>query len=152
MTVRIRPLEAADHDRWLELWNGYLEFYKEELPQDITKLTWRRILSSGSDPSGIFGIAAIGEDGEIIGIAHYIYHRSTWARGWYCYLEDLFVDPRARGRGAGRALIGAVKHAAREHGCSRMYLATQEFNATARALYDTVLTLSPFVQYRVNLD
>ena len=152
MMVSIRSLSASDHERWLALWNGYLAFYKEDLPDDITALTWSRILAPNRDASGISGIVAVTDSGEIAGFAHYLYHRSTWARGWYCYLEDLFVDPRWRGNGAGRALIGAVEAAARANGCSRMYLATQEFNATARELYDDMLTLSPFVIYRIDFE
>jgi GNAT superfamily N-acetyltransferase len=97
-----------------------------------------------------FHIALVAvDDADIpIGLAHVLFHRSTWSNGFYCYLEDLFVDPARRGKGIGRALIEAVYARADAQGCSRTYWMTQETNATARALYDCVATKSPFVQYR----
>ena len=83
-----------------------------------------------------------------VGLVHLLLHRSTWSNGFYCYLEDLFVDPTQRGRGIGRALIEAVYAEADARQCTRTYWMTQETNATARALYDRVATKSPFVQYR----
>lgn len=148
MTLLIRGLAQGDRERWNELWQGYLTFYREDVPKEITDVTWLRLLTPDG---GIDGVVAVDETGDIVGFAHFLFHRSTWAEGGYCYLEDLFVDPNRRGHGAGRALIAAVGQAAREKGCERMYLATQEFNTTARALYDKVMTLSPFVQYRVDL-
>src|SRR4029450_9088276 len=83
-----------------------------------------------------------------IGLAHVLFHRSTWAPTQYCYLEDLFVDPARRQKGAGRALIEAVYAEADARGCTRTYWTTQEFNYTARTLYDQLATKSPFLQYR----
>lgn len=145
MTLRVRALEPGDYQRWLELWNGYLAFYKEDLPKAITELTWQRLLSKGQDHEGL---VVLDDQGRITGIAHYLLHRSTWAEGWYCYLEDLFVDPLTRGQGAGRALIEAVMEEARAKGCSRTYLVTQDTNVTAQALYEKVMIRAPFVQYR----
>lgn len=145
MTVAIRRLEEADRSRWCELWQGYLTFYESTVSDEVTQTTWTRLLDATEEP---FGFAAVTEDGQIVGITHYIFHRSTWTEGSYCYLEDLFVDPDVRNSGAGRALIAAVEAEARSHQCKRLYLNTQDFNATARALYDKVMTKSPFIQYR----
>jgi GNAT superfamily N-acetyltransferase len=87
-------------------------------------------------------------DGTLVGIVHYLFHRSTWTIGDYCYLQDLFTAPEARGQGAGRALIEAVYDRAEAAGASRVYWLTQETNATARALYDTVADRPGFIQYR----
>lgn len=87
-------------------------------------------------------------NGRALGIANLVFHRSTWARDWYCYLEDLFVAPDARGKGVGRALIEAVYAEADRRGASRTYWATQAKNATARTLYDRLGSLTEFVQYR----
>jgi GNAT superfamily N-acetyltransferase len=87
-------------------------------------------------------------DGKLVGIVHYLFHRSCWSIGDYCYLQDLYVAPEVRGRGAGRALIEAVYAAARAAGASRVHWLTQEGNATARALYDTLADRSGFIQYR----
>ena len=91
---------------------------------------------------------AVDETGEVVGIAHYLLHRSTWSPTRYCYLEDLFVEPALRAKGIGRALIEAVYEAADRAGCTRTYWVTQEFNYRARGLYDQVAVKSPFIQYR----
>lgn len=148
MGVSVRPLEAGDRARWDVLWQGYLTFYESSVPDEITDLTWQRLLNLDEEP---YGFAAVDDAGQVIGITHYIFHRSTWTDGWYCYLEDLFVDPEVRGSGAGRALILAVEAEARNKDCKRLYLNTQDFNTTARALYDKVMTKSPFIQYRTVL-
>ena len=140
----IRPLQPADRERWNELWRGYLQFYKHDLPADLTELTWRRLL----DPAHPFqGFAAL--DGErIAGIVHFHVHASTWARIGYCYLEDLFVDPDCRGLGLGRTLIEAVYRAADEQGAERVYWHTENTNDRAQRLYQQVAELTPFVQFR----
>lgn len=149
MTVSVHPLIDADRERWNELWNGYLTFYGQTLTADITQQTWQRLLTPGE---GHDGFKAVDEAGRTIGIAHFLFHRSTWTDGWYCYLEDIFIDPGARKCGAASALIAAVEKAARDKGCARVYLATQNSNTTARTLYEKTMTLSPFVQYRKQLD
>ncbi|MGE0848505.1 MAG: N-acetyltransferase family protein [Hyphomicrobiaceae bacterium] len=146
MTVRVRPLEPEDKRRWLELFKGYIEFYKASVSEDVIETLWQRLLQGGEGFHS--AVVAVDETGRPIGLAHILMHRSTWTAGWYCYLEDLFVDPAVRGRGAGRALIEAVYAQADMHGCSRTYWMTQETNATARALYDKMAAKSPFVQYR----
>lgn len=145
MNVTIRRLEADDRTRWEELWQGYLSFYESDVPNDVTQSTWKRLLNTDEEP---YGFVAVDVNGRLVGITHYIFHRSTWTEGTYCYLEDLFVDPDVRNSGAGRALIAAVEAEAEVRGCKRLYLNTQDFNATARALYDKVMTKSPFIQYR----
>lgn len=143
--LTVRTLCAADRERWDELWNGYLEYYRHSLPPEITEHTWRRLL----DPEGeLYGLVALDARAHVIGIVHYLFHPSTWSVNGYCYLEDLFVDPAARGLGAGRALIEAVFRAADARGASRVYWNTEHDNTRARALYDGLATLTPFVQYR----
>ena len=144
-TIQVRALRAGDRERWSELWQGYLEFYRETLPAEITDLTWRRLL----DPAHPFqGLAAVDVTDRIDGIVHFHLHGSTWARSAYCYLEDLFVDPRSRGRGIGRALIEAVYRAADEQGAERVYWHTATDNHQAQSLYRQVAELAPFVQFR----
>ena len=146
MSVRIRALEARDREAWLRLFKGYIAFYEASVPADVIDTTWDRLLGTGEGlPSGLVAVDA--ED-RPVGLAHILMHRSTWSRTWYCYLEDLFVDPGVRGGGVGRALIAAVYAHADAAGCTRTYWMTQESNATARRLYDAVASKSPFVQYR----
>jgi len=142
--ITIRPVRPGDRAAWEPLWQGYLTFYKSTLASDITDATWRRFF----DPLERLGAFVAERDGQLIGIAHYLLHRSTWAPLCYCYLEDLFVEPSVRGSGAGRNLIAAVESAAREAGASRLYWMTHETNETAQKLYNQVAERPGFVQYR----
>jgi GNAT superfamily N-acetyltransferase len=142
--LEVRPFTADDRDAWEPLWQGYLTFYKSSLPAEVTDTTWRRLL----DPAEpMHGLAAV-LDGTILGIVHYLYHRSTWTTGDYCYLQDLFTAEEARGRGVGRALIEAVYERAQADGASRVYWLTHETNSAAQVLYDKVAARSGFIQYR----
>jgi len=142
--LTVRPIEAGDRAAWDLLWNGYLVFYEEALPQHITEETWRRLLDPAVDPHGFVAVDAAG---RLVGFVHYLFHASTWAIGPYCYLEDLFVDPAVRGGGVGAALIEAVYAAADRAGAERVYWMTQDHNATARKLYDRIGKLTPFIKY-----
>ena len=104
--MRVRPLEARDKSVWLTLFKGYIEFYKATVADDVIETTWQRLMQGGEG----FHIALVAVDDADtpVGLAHVLFHRSTWSPTWYCYLEDLFVDPAQRAKGAGRALIEAV--------------------------------------------
>lgn len=143
-TVAIRELGSSDRAAWDVLWAGYLEYYEHALEPAITEVVWRRLMDPADQPYGLVAV-----DGEqIVGFVHYHFHLSTWSVAGYCYLEDLFVSPAARGKGAGRALIEAVYRAADARGATRVYWHTDTSNTQARALYDKIADLSPFVQYR----
>lgn len=146
--IIIKPLEPRLFDQWLPLWQGYLEFYKVEISDAITRSAWDRFFD---EAEMIYAIGAF-RDGKLLGFAHYNIHRSTWTDGYYCYLEDLFTDERARGLGVGRSLIEAVQEIARDKKCLRLYWVTDKGNERARALYDSCAELSDFVQYRISLD
>ena len=145
MPITVRALEVADEARWRTLFDDYIAFYQESVPQDVIDLTWQRVVG-GAD--GMAGLVAVDGAGHVIGFANLVFHRSTWSATEYCYLEDLYVDPLVRGQGAGQALIEAAYALADARGASRTYWATQENNATARRLYDRIGVLTPFVQYR----
>ncbi len=142
----IRPLKAEDREIWLVLFKAYTDFYKRDVSSEVTEETFDRLLSGQDTMHAI--IAADPQNGQPLGFAHVVRHRSTWSPTWYCYLEDLYVEEAARGRGIGRALIAAVYNHADEYGCTRTYWITQTENATARALYDRMAGLADFVQYR----
>jgi GNAT superfamily N-acetyltransferase len=146
MTVRfaIRPVGKGERAAWEPLWRGYQTFYEVVLSEEVTDKSWER-LHDPAEPMFILGAYV---DGKLTGIVHYLFHRSTWTIGNYCYLQDLFVAEEARGLGLGRALIDAVYEAARNVGASRVYWLTQESNKTARALYDKLAERSGFIQYR----
>ena len=146
MPVTIRPLEPGDRAAWEALFRGYIAFYKASVADDVIELTWVRMLSGEGHVH--CGLLALDGSGAPIGFAHCILHRSTWSKTWYCYLEDLFVDPARRDAGVGRALIDAVYALADEKGATRTYWVTQETNYRARGLYDQVASRTPFVEYR----
>lgn len=145
--VTIRALRQADHAGWLELWRGYQAFYKVDIPTDVTDLTFARLL----DPAEPLWCALAVRDEAIAGLVHFVRHRSTWTRGDYCYLQDLFTTEAARGAGVGRALIEHVYARAREWRCSRVYWLTHETNTPAMGLYDQMAERPGFVQYRKTL-
>ncbi|MFG2196735.1 GNAT family N-acetyltransferase [Streptomyces sp. NPDC048639] len=142
-SLDVLPLSSGDRDAWDPLWQGYLDFYDHALPTRIIDLTWNR-LCDPAEPMGGLGAWA---DGKLVGMCHYVLHRSTWAEGTYCYLEDLFTSPPARGRGVGRALIEATAEAGRKAGAEKLYWQTHAGNATARSLYDRLARHEGFLVY-----
>jgi GNAT superfamily N-acetyltransferase len=146
MTIAVRRLEAKDKPDWLKLFKAYIDFYQARVAEEVIEETWRRLLAGGEGFH--IGLLAVDERDRPVGLAHVLFHRSTWSPTYYCYLEDLFVDPARRKAGAGRALIEATYREADARGATRTYWTTQEFNDRARQLYDKVATKSAFVQYR----
>lgn len=144
MSVEIRPVRAEDEAEWRVLWTGYLEFYETSVSEEVYQTIFARLLTD--DPHEFHGFVAE-RDGKLIGLTHYLFHRHAWKIDNVVYLQDLFVSPEARGTGAGRALIEAVYAAADAAGCPTVYWLTQEFNATARLLYDRIANVTPFIRY-----
>ena len=148
---RIRPVAAADYAQWLPLWDAYNAFYGRSgpaaLPAAITQTTWQRFFDAAEPVHAL--VAEL--DGSLLGLSHYLFHRSTIHVEPVCYLQDLFTAQEVRGRGVGRALIGEVATRARAAGAARVYWLTHETNATARRLYDQVATNSGFIVYRKQL-
>ncbi len=141
----LRPLRADDRAQWGELWEAYLAFYQTTLPAEIYESSFARLL--GDDPQDFSGIVAEAPDGRLLGLVHYLFHRHGWKIENTCYLQDLYARPEARGIGLGRALIEAVYAAADAAGAPSVYWLTQDFNHTARQLYDRVGVLGPFIKY-----
>lgn len=150
--IRIRPVTPADFHAWLPLWDGYNAFYGRSgptaLPPAITQATWGRF-HDAAEP--VHALVAE-DDGQLLGLAHFLFHRSTTAIADTCYLQDLFTIEAARGRGIGSALITAVHDRARIAGSGRVYWQTHESNAVARRLYDQVGEDSGFIVYRKLVD
>ncbi len=142
--IEVRPLGLQERDEWEPLWQGYLTFYNTGLSSAVTDTTWARLHDPAEPMHGLGAYL----DQRLIGIVHYLYHRSTWTIGPYCYLQDLFTAKEVRGQGVGRKLIEAVYDLARKDGASRVYWLTHEANDTARALYDQLADRPGFVQYR----
>ncbi|MGV9672927.1 MULTISPECIES: GNAT family N-acetyltransferase [unclassified Gordonia (in: high G+C Gram-positive bacteria)] len=147
MNAHVRPLTVDDHDSWLPLWHGYLEFYRHHLSDAQTERTFRRLLD---DAVAMWGAVAVA-DGVVVGIVHWLTHPSTWSDKPYCYLEDLYVAVDARSSGVGAALIEHVTAWAAARDLPKVYWQTAQDNSTARRLYDRLAT-SEFVVYEVELD
>jgi GNAT superfamily N-acetyltransferase len=141
--VRVRPLAREDRAAWEPLWAGYNDFYERSLPPEVIETGWARFF----DPAEPVHAALAERGGRVVGLVHYLFHRSTSAIEPVCYLQDLFTDPAERGRGVGRALIYHVYDAARAAGSSRVYWHTQDRNFTAMKLYDRVADRSGLVRY-----
>lgn len=141
----IRPLRAEDKDVWLDLWQGYVTFYQASISDDVTAVTWARLLDE-MEPN-MFGLVAVDKNDRSMGFVHCILHLNTWTDRDVCYLEDLFVNPRARGGGIGRALITAVVDRCKDNGWGKVYWLTKQDNAEARMLYEKLTPPSGFIQY-----
>lgn len=146
MSFTVRDLRSDDRPGWEHLWAGYLDFYKSKMEPVTIEVTWSRMLDA-AEPMFCL-VAEDNETHELVGLVHCVIHRGTWSIGNFCYLEDLFAAPAARGKGVGRALIEAVYARADELGCARVYWLTHETNTTARKLYDQVAENKGFIQYR----
>jgi GNAT superfamily N-acetyltransferase len=143
-----RPVTRHDYDRWLPLWQGYNAFYGRSgataLAPEITAMTWSRFFDA-YEPMHALVVEA---DDQLIGLVHYLFHRSTITIAPFCYLQDLFTSEAARGNGVGRTLIRRVYEEAARVGSPRVYWHTHETNRTAMHLYDSVGERSGFVVYR----
>jgi GNAT superfamily N-acetyltransferase len=143
----IRPVNKLDYEAWLPLWDGYNAFYGRQgqtaLDLNITQTTWARFLND-NDPVHAF---VAEQNGQLIGLVHFIFHRSTTRLNDVCYLQDLYVNQAIRGAGVGRQLIKAVYDAAQTAGSTRVYWQTQYSNTAGRALYDKVAKHLGFIVY-----
>lgn len=144
MSITVRPLSLADEARWRSLWAGYLEFYEcPDLSPKVTDHTWAMLTGPRED---VFGLVAQDDGGTVVGIVNCVVHANTWVDKPICYLEDLFVDPKARGQGAGKALIEGVIARAKADDWGQVYWRTATGNP-ARKLYDQVAETIDFVTY-----
>jgi ribosomal protein S18 acetylase RimI-like enzyme len=148
MTLELRSLKEEDRAGWLALWSGYLEFYKQELSDEQTAITWQRLLHS---QDGLHAIVAE-QDGQLVGLAHYFWTPSTWQQNKDLYLEDLFVSPTARGNGIGRSLIEALVEICLKAGGSKVHWQTHHSNKNAIALYEKLGKQSEFIVFETKID
>jgi GNAT superfamily N-acetyltransferase len=146
--ARVRPVARADFEQWLPLWASYNAFYGRSgptaLPLAITETTWARFFDATEPVRALVAES----DARLVGLAHYLFHRSTTCIEPVCYLQDLFTVATLRGKGIGRRLIEEVAGQARTAGATRLYWLTHESNATARGLYEKLAQFSGFIVYR----
>ncbi|MEJ8847412.1 GNAT family N-acetyltransferase [Variovorax rhizosphaerae] len=149
--LMIRPVAEQDYASWRPLWDGYNAFYDRQgptaLPEEITRTTWARFFD---DREPMHAVVAE-RNGKLLGLVHYLFHRSTISIAPICYLQDLFTSEAARGQGVGRALIEAVYARAATAGAYRVYWQTFNTNSTAMLLYDKVADKPGITIYRKSL-
>jgi GNAT superfamily N-acetyltransferase len=145
MTLEIRPLLASDQADWRRLWTAYLDFYESAISEEVYAATFARQISDDYPHQGAY-LALL--DGKAVGLVHYILHAHNWRVEDVVYLQDLYADPEVRGQGIGRALIQQVYDFADKNGTPTVYWMTQEFNSTARQLYDRIAHVTPFIKYQ----
>ena len=144
-TPNIRPLAANDFAQWSDLWRQYLEFYQSSVPQKVYETTFDRLIDAKNTAQNAL---VADQAGTLVGLVHFIYHPHNWRVENVCYLQDLFTAPNTRGQGVGRALIQSVYDLADKNGTPSVYWLTQDFNKTARLLYDRIATQTPFIKYQ----
>jgi GNAT superfamily N-acetyltransferase len=142
LRYKIAPLQLTDRPRWAQLWTEYQTFYGVELPAAVTESTWQRMHNGR-----VRGLGARDSTDHLVGIVHFLFHEDTWSTAPACYLQDLYVDAKARGTGCARQLIEAVAESAKAAGANDPYWLTHETNATARLLYDRIGKNQGFIQY-----
>lgn len=151
LNITVRPVLASDYPAWLALWKGYNQFYERSGPtalaDEITHMTWSRFLDAYEPMHALVAEC----DGVLLGLVHYLFHRSTTRIAPTCYLQDLFTLESSRGQGVGRALIEGAYEKVRLAGGSRIYWQTHETNTTAMKLYDKVAERSGFLIYGATL-
>lgn len=143
MQTEIRLVEASDYVAWAALWQEYLTFYETSRPQSVYQESWARILDTDHKMHSALAF----QNNQPVGLVNFLYHPTFWSIGDSCYLNDLFVDPAARGTGLGAKLIAFTRKHADDQGVEQVYWMTAQDNARARALYDRVARATPFMKY-----
>ncbi len=147
--MNLRPVTKADEQQWQGLWQKYNCFYDRPFfSPEITQVTWARFFD---DAEPMYALVAE-QHGQLVGLAHYLFHRSTTRIELSCYLQDLYVSEASRGHGIGRQLIEAVDQMAKAAGTKRVYWQTKEDNHAARKLYDKIAKHLGFIVYSQDLE
>jgi len=133
MTAIIRRARAGDEHDILRLVRALATYEREP---EAVKATAEGLaaLLFGGDPK-VFAHVAEQEEGRIVGVALWFLTFSTWTGRHGIYLEDLFVDPEARGGGIARALFKALADEARTQDCARLDWGVLDWNELAKGFY-----------------
>jgi GNAT superfamily N-acetyltransferase len=150
--ILVRPAKVNDFENWLILWDAYNEFYGRVGPTALsakcTQIAWARFFDQTEPVHALVAEA----DNELVGLAHYLFHRSISKVEPVCYLQDLYTVPKFRSKGIGKALIEEVYKQAQLVGTRTVYWHTQETNETAMRLYNKVAERSGFVVYKKKIE
>jgi GNAT superfamily N-acetyltransferase len=147
--ITIRPVAAADEAGWMALWRGYLEFYEEDIPEEVSRHTFARVLDPKAGHIG--SLVAATAEGRLVGLLTYIVHEITWSQAPACYLEDLFVADDVRGQGIASALIERMVEIGKAAGWHRIYWNTARDNVRAQKLYNRLSERTGWVRYDIDL-
>ena len=146
--IAVRDIEQRDRAQWHALFASYNAFYGRvgptTLPDEIVETTWQRFFDAAEPVHALVAE----RDGQLVGLAHYLFHRSTTQVQLTCYLQDLYTSEQSRGAGVGRELILTVYDRALASGSPKVYWQTHKTNSTAMQLYDKVAERSGFIVYR----
>lgn len=142
-TPTVRPLAPTDETRWRVLFREYRTFYKLPESEDIVSRAWGWFMDPRDECKALVAEA----HGEILGFAHHRRFSSPYTGTTGLFLDDLFTDPAARGRGVGRALIERLTEMAAAEGRAVVQWVTAEDNHRAQALYNTLATRTNWVTY-----
>ncbi len=146
MTVEIRDVRPGDEADWRQLWAAYVKFYNVAVSDEVTAATWGKVM----DPAKPLFMRIAADGDTVVGFAICLIHDATWVKEPVCYLEDLFLDEKARGKGIGRALLDHLVALCKAKGWARLYWHTDEDNSTARRLYDRYTEVDGHVRYRIS--
>jgi GNAT superfamily N-acetyltransferase len=149
-TIEVREPTVADWPAWQRMWSANCAHHGASIPEGDDRELWRRIMDPDHAVSALLCSAA-GFDGGPVGLAHYVLHPHTFSAKMVCYLEDLWVEPRARRAGVGQGLIDALVARGRDKGWRRVYWHMEADNVAGRALYDRVARATNYVRYEIAL-
>lgn len=144
--VTIRPVTPDDQSAWAQLYTGYADFYKVEQNDEMRARVFGWLMDSAHECNGF---VAVNAEGTLIGLTHYRPFASPLRGAVNCFLDDLFVDPDARGSGAADALINAVADEAHKNGWATVRWITADDNYRGRGVYDKLATRTMWITYDI---
>ncbi len=145
--MHIRRPVAGDRAAWGRLYAGYAAFYEVTQTEEMRDRVWDWIHDPARETEAFVAEAG----GQLVGLAHFRPYARPLSASTGGFLDDLFVDPAARGSGAAPALIAALEAEARLRGWSVLRWITAEDNARARALYDRLAQRTKWVTYDIKI-
>jgi ribosomal protein S18 acetylase RimI-like enzyme len=130
----VREIKLSDKEEWEVLYRGYADFYKVEMKDEILKTVWSWLHDRNHDVKGI----VYEYDNKVIGLAHYR-RMPRPLRGKYIgFLDDIYVEPKYRGKKIGEKLIHELKEISKKNNWDLVRWVTHNDNIRAKSLYDRI--------------
>ena len=130
----IREIRLDDKNQWEMLYRGYADFYKVEMNDKILNTVWEWIHDNNHDVCGL----VYEQESKIIGIVHYRKMPSPLRGEYIGFLDDLFVDPKHRGKKIGEKILSELKIISEKNEWGLIRWITRNDNVRAKSLYDKV--------------